>query len=248
MTTDRDIAIRTILGEALGEGPEGQMAVAHVLRNRAADPRWPSSIADVALQPQQFSAWNTGAGGNTLTDRYGPETPQYRAAAAAYDASARMPDITGGATHYYSPAGMDALVAEGSQSNTLPRWLQQETARRGEAGTTTIGGHIFTGLRQGERATASPHAAAGFGPSPAPVAPPSGRVGLDLSQVSAGKSPIVPVEADGATSFGDIGAAMSGASQQQKDPILAAQRPQGTAINRVSNDPTAYLKFFQGLS
>lgn len=147
----RDIAVRTILGEAANESTMGQAAVAHVLLNRARDERWPSSVSDVALQPKQFSAWNSGAGGNDLVRKYGPGNPAYDRAAAVYDQvlSGEINDPTGGATHYYSPAGMQALVSEGSQGNLLPRWLQQENERRGGE-TTTIGGHIFTGLAHGD--------------------------------------------------------------------------------------------------
>lgn len=146
----RDIAIRTIIGEALGEGPEGWAAVASVLKNRAADPRWPSDIAGVALQPKQFSAWNTGAGGNDLVRKYGPETDPYQKIGLIYDAvmEGTRTDPTGGATHYYSPAGMQALVAQGAQNNLLPAWFDMETAARG-AEPVTIGGHIFTGMAQG---------------------------------------------------------------------------------------------------
>lgn len=147
----RDIAIRTILGEAANESPMGQAAVAHVLMNRAADPRWPSTIQDVALQPKQFSAWNSGAGGNDLVNKYGPGSNPYEKVGAIYDAVAagQIADPTGGATHYYSPAGMEALVSQGAQSNILPRWLQQENEYRGSP-TVTIGGHIFTGKASSE--------------------------------------------------------------------------------------------------
>ena len=144
--TARDVAIRTILGEAANQGVDGQAAVAYVLRNRAADPRWPSLIDEVALQPKQFSAWNSGAGGNDLVSKYGPGTPQYESAGQVYDAvmSGIIADPTGGATHYYSPAGMQALVSEGSQGNLVPGWWQNENATRG-APPTQIGGHMFTG-------------------------------------------------------------------------------------------------------
>lgn len=138
----RDIAIRTILGEAANEGLMGQAAVAHVLLNRAADARWPSSVAEVALQPQQFSAWNEGAGGNHLTDKYGPGSDPYEKAGRIYDAVAAgsITDPTGGATHYYSPAGMQALVTDGHQSNLVPQWWDSVGGE-----PVTIGGHIFRG-------------------------------------------------------------------------------------------------------
>ncbi len=146
----RDIAIRTILGEAANESPMGQAAVAHVLMNRARDPRWPATVGEVALQPQQFSAWNSGAGGNDLVRRYGPESDPYQRVGMIYDAvaSGQISDPTSGATHYYSPAGMQALVDQGAQSNLLPNWLTQENQRR-QVAPTTIGGHIFTGQATG---------------------------------------------------------------------------------------------------
>lgn len=146
---DRDIVIRTILGEAAGEGPQGQAAVAHVVKNRMHDPRWPSYAADVALQPKQFSAWNKGAGGNHLVNKYGPGSDPYEDVGNIVDGvwSGDIFDPTGGATHYYSPAGMEQLVAEGSQTNLLPRWLDAEASRSG--GMTTIGGHNFVGSAEG---------------------------------------------------------------------------------------------------
>ena len=148
--SERDILIRTIIGEAANEGPEGWAAVAHVVRNRAMDSRWPNSIADVSLQNKQFSAWNEGAGGNDLVNKYGPGDSVYDRIGAVVDRvlAGQVPDMTGGATHYYSPRGMDALVDEGSQANRIPKWLRDETQKRG-GGTVTIGGHIFTGRAEG---------------------------------------------------------------------------------------------------
>ena len=145
---DRDIAIKTMLGEAGGESDQGLAAVAHVLKNRSGDSRWGGSIADVALAPKQFSTWNEGAGGNN-PGRYKPGTPAYERAGRIYDAviSGHHVDPTNGATHYYSPAGMDLLVREGSQTNRLPRWLEQERRRSG--GEVRLGGHIFVGRANG---------------------------------------------------------------------------------------------------
>jgi spore germination cell wall hydrolase CwlJ-like protein len=145
---DRDIAIRTIIGEAGREGAIGQAAVAHVLRNRAVDGRWPSSIAGVALQNKQFSAWNSGAGGNNGV-KVGPGNAIYERVGKVFDAvmSGRHVDPTGGATHYYSPAGMNKLVADGDQSNVIPRWLAGQAKESG--GTVRIGGHVFAGKSRG---------------------------------------------------------------------------------------------------
>lgn len=150
--TDRDLDIltRTIIGEAGGESWDGQIAVAHTILNRSMDPRFPNTIAEVALQPKQFSAWNSGVGGNSLPRNATPDSPQYRRAqeAALAALTGQVADMTGGATHYYSPAGMQAHVDRGEQSNLLPKWLQDETNRRGGE-NFTLGGHVFTGRREG---------------------------------------------------------------------------------------------------
>lgn len=152
---DRDTGIRTMIGEAAREGGEGQAAVAHVLRNRASDPRWPSSIAEVAKQPKQFSAWNAGAGGNSLVNAYKPGDPIYERAGFIFDTvmAGKHVDPTGGATHYYSPAGMAALVRDGSQTNLLPKWLGAEQDASG--GQIKIGGHVFVGKSDGTQPTQS---------------------------------------------------------------------------------------------
>ncbi len=143
---DRDTMIRTVIGEANNQGQRGQEAVAHVLMNRAADPRFPNNLSAVAKQHKQFSAWNSGVGGNSLVRKYNPGSVQYDRAANAVDRvlSGQSKDPTGGATHYYSPAGMRAHVARGEQKNLLPRWLQAMNNERG-GGPTKIGGHLFTG-------------------------------------------------------------------------------------------------------
>ncbi len=58
--TDRDelFGAWTLRGEAGGEGEAGMLAVAWVIRNRAARKGWPGTITGVVLQPMQFSFWN----------------------------------------------------------------------------------------------------------------------------------------------------------------------------------------------
>lgn len=143
---ERDAMIRTVLGEAAGESETGQAAVAHVMRNRVMDAGFGDDPAEVALAMKQFSAWNSGAGGNHLVSKYNPGDAKYEEVGRIVDQvwNGETPDPTGGATYYYSPAGMSALVAEGAQSNTIPRWLEQQNAARGDE-PVRIGGHIFTG-------------------------------------------------------------------------------------------------------
>lgn len=147
-TYDRDVMIRTIAGEAGGESAEGQAAVAHVIMNRVADPRWGDNPAEVSLQLKQFSAWNSGSGGNGQPAKIEEGSADYERIGRIVDAVAagQIPDMTGGATHYYSPQGMSAHVAAGDQTSELPAWFAQESRARSDR-NIRIGAHIFTGRR-----------------------------------------------------------------------------------------------------
>ena len=52
---DRDALIKTVYGEARGEAEEGQIAVVHVIPNRAAQRK--TSVATECYRPRQFSCW-----------------------------------------------------------------------------------------------------------------------------------------------------------------------------------------------
>ncbi|WP_424753216.1 conjugal transfer protein TraG N-terminal domain-containing protein [Methylobacterium sp.] len=147
---DRDVMIRTVLGEAANEGAAGQAAVALVIRNRADDERFPDTVGEVSRQPRQFSAWNGDGSGNSLVSKYGPGDPAYEKAGYVVDAvmGGFVPDFTEGSTHYYAPAGMRALVDQGYQKNLIPGWMARETEAR-DTPPVQIGGHIFTGQVQG---------------------------------------------------------------------------------------------------
>lgn len=127
------ILAQTLMGEARGEGYEGMRAVAHVIRNRANSGRFPSDPVSVALQPYQFSTWNSGEGGNN-PGRFGPGTPGYEDAVRAVEAvfNGNDPDPTGGATHYWAPRGMPG--------GRDPYWAASETTQYGRL---PIGNHIF---------------------------------------------------------------------------------------------------------
>jgi len=138
----RDDVIRTILGEAGAESPEGVAAVIWTMLNRAKSDRFPNNLADVATQGRggrfaQFSTWNTPSdGGNRIPDTARPSDPGYRRASAILNQvlSGEVPDPTGGAIHYYSPAGMPG--------GREPSWWGSERERQG-GDVTRIGTHRF---------------------------------------------------------------------------------------------------------
>lgn len=56
----RDTIVRTVWGEARGEGPSGWLAVIWVIRNRVErypGAWWGKTYAEVCLHPWQFSCW-----------------------------------------------------------------------------------------------------------------------------------------------------------------------------------------------
>jgi spore germination cell wall hydrolase CwlJ-like protein len=98
---DEDLAIRTVIGEAKGEGERGWQAVAGVIRNRANQAR--QSLKDVVLAPNQFEPWSSR---KQELESYDPNSPTYQNVARAVLPVLRgeAEDPTGGATHFYGPA------------------------------------------------------------------------------------------------------------------------------------------------
>lgn len=141
---DKDILIRTVIGEAAGEGDRGMEAVAHVIKNRTGDSRWPNTAAAVAKQPMQFSAWNAQSnGGNRLPHQVAPHDPLYKQAEAVVNRvfDGQSVDPTDGAVYYFAPQGMP-----GGQA---PDWWQNAVNERG--GSTAIGAHRFAGRSRGDQ-------------------------------------------------------------------------------------------------
>jgi spore germination cell wall hydrolase CwlJ-like protein len=120
--------IRTILGEAGNQGPQGQAAVASVILNRVAAGKYGKSASDVVLAPNQFEPWSTRR--QELLG-YKPDSAAYKNAGDIVDmvASGDVPDQTSGATHFYSPSAQAAL------GGAAPSWAQKPIAK--------IGDHVF---------------------------------------------------------------------------------------------------------
>lgn len=116
---ETDLIVRTVYGEARGESPEGQRAVAAVIRNRAQQSGM--GTQGVIFAPNQFEPWNnpqTRAG----LERLDPNSREYQAILANVRPvlAGQAADPTGGATHFYSP------TAQASLGRQAPGWAQGE--------------------------------------------------------------------------------------------------------------------------
>jgi spore germination cell wall hydrolase CwlJ-like protein len=130
---DRDILARTLWGEARGESLAGQIAVAWTIRNRVNDGRnkswWGEGYAGVCEAKYQFSCWN--ANDPNFPFLSGAKQIPFRELAQARIATdqvidGKVPDPTGGATHYYA--------------TTMPK---APTWSRGATLTLKLGHHVF---------------------------------------------------------------------------------------------------------
>jgi len=144
---DRDMAIRTLLGEARGESPDGQRAVAWVIRNRADIARLfmgrtgrphrlfgDGSLAGVVRAPLQFSCWNGNDPNAAIIAAWDPGRRPYGALGEILDQVVAAPaaaDPTQGATHYFTAA------APRGAATWPPKWAAA-MAPRGR-----IGAHLF---------------------------------------------------------------------------------------------------------
>lgn len=123
---DLDVLARTVWGEARGESEQGRVAVAHVALNRAriaaAGKRrklfGDGTVAGACLAAKQFSCWNPGApcapgllgraatppGGRAIIIGLSADDAGYQEAlwAALSAALGKIPDPTGGSTHYHA--------------------------------------------------------------------------------------------------------------------------------------------------
>lgn len=111
---DIETLVRTVIGEAEGEGPLGQAAVAYVPINRLRTPGWwtrdrndgipDDTIQAACLDPKQFSCWNGGPRTDTIKQiRIGSSLYQRVLLVVLDVLSGKTPDPTlplGGATHY----------------------------------------------------------------------------------------------------------------------------------------------------
>lgn len=107
---DIEVMTATLWMEARGEPDEGIQAVANVIVNRYKSKKWFSkiggvaSIANVCKKEWQFSCWNKGDQCDTVLPKANKESIQWKKCVefATMAANDVLPDITGGADHYYA--------------------------------------------------------------------------------------------------------------------------------------------------
>lgn len=150
---DRDALIRTVIGEAANQGPQGMQAVAAVALNRSRSRG--QTPTEVVLAPNQFEPWGTAASVNRLMS-IRPDAPEYRAAAQAVDAALAGNDPTNGADHFYAPRAQAALGRDKPS-------FDNGTGR-------AIGDHLFFDLEGGNAQAQPPQADDGEWWKQAPVA------------------------------------------------------------------------------
>lgn len=162
---DRDLLIRTVIGEAGREPDEGKAAVAHTVLNRLKSGKYGNDIPNVVLAPKQFEPWTTRA--NELM-AIKETSAAYRKAAAIVDdvLSGKTPDQTNGALNF---ADVDVVRSRGN--GRALAWIE-EMYRNGTA--MKIGQHTFGDPAARPGSNAAPVA------KPSPEAPsPAARPALD---------------------------------------------------------------------
>lgn len=115
LSEDEDYAVRTIIGEAKGEGQKGWEAVADVIRTRSKQSG--KRIKDVVLAPSQFEPWQTR---RKELEGYDPNSSTYRRVAETVLPVLRgeRKGPVGDMTHFYSPK------EQARQGRKPPEWAK----------------------------------------------------------------------------------------------------------------------------
>ena len=156
--------VRTVIGEAGNQSPEGQRAVAEVILNRARESGM--TPRQVVMAKGQFEPWATrGAELNAID----PNSQQYQSVLGNITPAFAPDDPTGGADHFYAPQAQAALGRD------APDWAQGQQGR-------DIGDHRFYSLGYGGDAGTS-------GAQDATAAQASGQPGVQVADSGNGFDP-----------------------------------------------------------
>jgi spore germination cell wall hydrolase CwlJ-like protein len=161
---DMAAMVRTVIGEAGNQSPEGQRAVAEVILNRARATGM--TPMQVVMAKGQFEPWQTRAAELNAID---PNSQQYQSVLANIKPAFGPDDPTGGADHFYAPEAQAALGRD------TPDWAQGQTGR-------DIGDHRFYSLGYGGEPGAT-------GPQGAATEQAAGQPGIQQVADSGGIDP-----------------------------------------------------------
>jgi len=129
LTESQRIFVATIAGEAIGQGELAWQVTANVVMNRVADSRWPATTpVGIIRQPNQFEAY----GGNQynlamnyLNNRTGNDHLYENLIRTILPIYNRIvPDITGGATLFYSPDAQRRLGRRSPEFASSPQTVE----------------------------------------------------------------------------------------------------------------------------
>jgi Cell Wall Hydrolase len=245
---DRDMAIRTMVGEGSNQNDIGQAAIAHVMLNRLQSGKYGGSLGKLATDPSQFEAWTRAGQARQDIGSLTADDPAYQQAARVFDAvaSGTVPDPTGGALNFLNPK------LQVQMGRSIPAWAQGQGLR--------IGDHVFYGggaPQSGQdaiTAIAGPPAAArtaipasvsayssGTGGRPAPASSPSGMSDDDVDALILGKPAATPspkaAGAAGELSDADVDALILGKPAQTPAATVKAPTPAGAPAAPLANAP-----------
>src|SRR5580698_393387 len=117
---DLDAVARTVLSET--RSPQGQAAVASVIKNRLESGDYPDTPRGIVMARGAFEPWSLPRASANHPLAHSADSPEYKNAAAIANAvfSEKIGDPTGGATLFYDPAAQSAL------GRKVPKWAQRE--------------------------------------------------------------------------------------------------------------------------
>jgi N-acetylmuramoyl-L-alanine amidase len=96
---EKEIVAATLIHEAGGERAEGMQAVCNVILNRAGGD--PSQAARACLAPHAFSPWNAKSQSAVINKAKAHPCWSQALMTAEQALRGALPDITGGANHFY---------------------------------------------------------------------------------------------------------------------------------------------------
>lgn len=128
-SSDHDLLMRTIIGEARTQSMQGQIAVGATILNRLRSGIFGDSVRAVVTRPRQFEPWGRRC---RMLMRLNPRSPGWIEAMMAANRALADDDPTGGATHF---ANIDIVRKRNNQAAL--RWISDLT------GVVRIGDHTF---------------------------------------------------------------------------------------------------------